>query len=72
VAGDPGGLEWTRSRTPEEIARFKARYHHLLYIDPGGARVAVEGERVVRSALALRRERIWGLIDGARWQRGRP
>jgi GNAT superfamily N-acetyltransferase len=61
VAGDPGGLESTRSRTPEEIARFKARYHHLLYTDPGGAWVAVDGERVVGSALALRRERIWGL-----------
>lgn len=61
VAGDPGGLERVRSRTPEEIARFKARYYHLLDTDPGGAWVAVDGERVVGSALALRREQIWGL-----------
>jgi GNAT superfamily N-acetyltransferase len=61
IADDPGGLERTRSRTPEEIARFKARYHHLLDTDPGGAWVAIDGKQVVGSALALRREQVWGL-----------
>ncbi len=61
VAGDPGGLERAATRTPEEVKRFRARYHRLPDTDPGGAWVALEGDRVIGSALALRREGVWGL-----------
>ena len=61
VVGEHDGLERARTRTPEEMARFKARYYHLLHTDPEGAWVATEGEHVVGSALALRREEVWGL-----------
>jgi GNAT superfamily N-acetyltransferase len=37
------------------------RIRHLIETDPQGAWVAVEGDRVVGSALALVREGVWGL-----------
>ena len=53
--------EQVSRRSSEEVERRKARYRHLLATDPGGCWVAVDGERAVGSALALRRESLWGL-----------
>jgi GNAT superfamily N-acetyltransferase len=45
----------------EWVAWRRRRMRHLLAHDPDGAVVAVEGDRIVGVALALRRERLWGL-----------
>jgi GNAT superfamily N-acetyltransferase len=47
--------------TDQMVERSRPRHHHLLTHDPGGAFVAVNGETVVGSALALRRSDLWGL-----------
>jgi ribosomal protein S18 acetylase RimI-like enzyme len=59
LAADADEKERVLSRPPQEVARRQARYHHLIDTDPQGAWVAVEGERTVGSALALRREGVW-------------
>jgi GNAT superfamily N-acetyltransferase len=48
-------------RSPEEVRSRQARYHHLIDTDPEGCWVAVANGRTVGSALALRREGVWGL-----------
>lgn len=47
--------------TPEVVERQRARFRHFLTNDPGGSWVAESGGRVVGTALALRREGLWGL-----------
>jgi GNAT superfamily N-acetyltransferase len=42
-------------------ARLRIRHEHFLTHDPAGSWVATEDERVVGCALALKRERLWGL-----------
>ena len=49
------------SRSAEEVARRRERYHHFLEHDPEGAWVAVDGDRVAGVALALVREGVWVL-----------
>ena len=56
MAGSAGEEERVRARTEEDVAARLARYRHLIEHDPGGAWIAVDGERAVGSALALRRE----------------
>ncbi|HET7481003.1 MAG TPA: GNAT family N-acetyltransferase [Rubrobacteraceae bacterium] len=51
--------ERARNRSAEEVARREARYRHALEHDPGGAWVAVDGDRVAGAALALVREGVW-------------
>ena len=48
-----------RDRSAEEVRQRKDRYRHFLEHDPSGAWVAVDGERVVGVAVALRREGVW-------------
>jgi ribosomal protein S18 acetylase RimI-like enzyme len=48
-------------RPPEEVRRRQARYHHLIDTDPAGCWVGVANGKAVGSALALRREGVWGL-----------
>lgn len=50
-----------RNRSAEEVRKRKDRYRHFLEHDPGGAWVAVDEERVVGVAVALRRESVWVL-----------
>jgi GNAT superfamily N-acetyltransferase len=47
--------------TPARIAWTERRIGHLLAHDPDGAWVAEEDGRVAGVALALRRDRLWGL-----------
>jgi ribosomal protein S18 acetylase RimI-like enzyme len=49
------------NRSAEEVAQRKERYQHLLKLDPEGAWVAVDGDRVAGVALALVREGVWVL-----------
>ena len=49
------------NRSAEEVAQRKERYQHFLKLDPEGAWVAVDGDRVAGVALALVREGIWVL-----------
>jgi ribosomal protein S18 acetylase RimI-like enzyme len=49
------------NRSPEEVAQRKERYQHFLKLDPEGAWVAVDGDRVAGVALALVREGVWVL-----------
>jgi GNAT superfamily N-acetyltransferase len=49
------------NRSAEEIAQRKERYQHFLKLDPEGAWVAVDGDRVAGVALALVREDVWVL-----------
>lgn len=51
--------EQITNRSPEEVERRKARYDLFLEHDPDGAWVAVDGERVVGSAIALARDGLW-------------
>jgi GNAT superfamily N-acetyltransferase len=50
-------------RTPDEAywTRLRTRHHHFLSHDPGGSWVAEDDGRILGIALALRRERLWGL-----------
>jgi GNAT superfamily N-acetyltransferase len=57
----PEEQELLRKRTAEEVEQRKERYRHLLEHDPGGAWVAVDGDRVAGVALALVREDVWVL-----------
>lgn len=41
--------------------RGKQRHRHFIEHDPDGSWVAVEGDRIVGTGLALRREGLWGL-----------
>jgi GNAT superfamily N-acetyltransferase len=50
-----------RPVTPEVAARQHTRHLHFLTHDPGGSWVATDGGDVIGSALALRREGLWGL-----------
>jgi predicted N-acetyltransferase YhbS len=54
-----GEPEW--DVTSAVVERQRARFRHFLANDPGGSWVAVVDGRVVGSALALRREGLWGL-----------
>jgi GNAT superfamily N-acetyltransferase len=49
------------NRSAEEVARRKQRYQHFLKLDPEGAWVAVDGDRVAGVALAIAREGVWVL-----------
>jgi ribosomal protein S18 acetylase RimI-like enzyme len=49
------------NRSAEEVAQRKERYQHFLKLDPEGAWVAVDGDRVAGVALALVREGVWVL-----------
>lgn len=44
-----------------DLARFRRKFAHLQAHDPAGAWVAVDGDRLVGVALALRRDDLWGL-----------
>lgn len=50
-----------KNRSAEEVAARKERYLHFLRHDPGGAWVAMDGDRIAGVALALVREGIWVL-----------
>jgi GNAT superfamily N-acetyltransferase len=41
--------------------RIHARLRHFVVYDPAGSWVAVDGEKVIGCALALKRESLWGL-----------
>lgn len=45
----------------EDLPRHRSRVEHLVLSDPDGAWVAEEDGAVVGVALAIRRERLWGL-----------
>jgi GNAT superfamily N-acetyltransferase len=47
--------------TPERVEQVRRRISHLLTHDPEGAWVATVGNDVVGVALALKRDRLWGL-----------
>jgi GNAT superfamily N-acetyltransferase len=47
--------------TDATVSRQRARFRHFLTHDPEGSWVAVVDDRVVGTALALRRESMWGL-----------
>jgi GNAT superfamily N-acetyltransferase len=47
--------------TAEGLERAAVRHRHLVEHDPHGAFVAVDDDRVVGCALALRRQDLWGL-----------
>jgi predicted N-acetyltransferase YhbS len=47
--------------TPGGVERARDRIRHFLTHDPGGCWVATIGDDVVGTALALRREHLWGL-----------
>jgi GNAT superfamily N-acetyltransferase len=47
--------------TDELAERHRQRHRHFLDHDPGGAWVALDGDRVIGSALALKRDVLWGL-----------
>src|ERR671927_1601810 len=49
------------NRSAEEVARRKQRYQHFLKLDPEGAWVAMDGDRVAGVALAIAREGVWVL-----------
>jgi len=49
------------SRTEAEVAHWRRRATHLLRHDPDGAWVAEDDGVLVGLAMALRRERLWGL-----------
>ena len=61
LADTPEEEERVRDQSPEEVQRRVNRYRHFLRQDPDGAWVAVDGNRVVGVAVALRRERVWVL-----------
>jgi GNAT superfamily N-acetyltransferase len=54
------GIE-PRPISAEVVARQHARHLHFLTHDPAGSWVATDGDEVIGSALALRREGLWGL-----------
>jgi GNAT superfamily N-acetyltransferase len=47
--------------TDAGLERIGARHRHFLLNDPAGSFVAVEGDLIVGCALALKRDRLWGL-----------
>lgn len=51
----------TPERTSEQVARAHVRVSHLQRTDPDGAWVAVEADKIVGIALALRRGPLWFL-----------
>jgi len=57
----PDDPEITTPPDAARLARMQHRFHHFLTHDPGGAWAAVENDRVVGAALALRRGDLWGL-----------
>jgi GNAT superfamily N-acetyltransferase len=50
-----------RPITDQMWERFYARQEHFLRHDPDGSWVADDGDRIVGVALALKRDRLWGL-----------
>jgi GNAT superfamily N-acetyltransferase len=65
AAFDDHNLQWGEpvpESTPERIDGQRRRIHHFLTHDPEGAWVATSADdRVLGVALALRRDRLWGL-----------
>jgi GNAT superfamily N-acetyltransferase len=47
--------------SPESVERQRRRHRHFIAHDPGGSWVATAGDEIVGSALALRRDAMWGL-----------
>jgi GNAT superfamily N-acetyltransferase len=47
--------------TPSVVERQRGRFRHFIAHDPAGSWVAVSNGAVVGAALALRRDRLWGL-----------
>lgn len=47
--------------TSSEVERWHRRAHHLLGTDPNGCWVAEDGGDVIGIAMALRRDKLWGL-----------
>ncbi|MBV9291868.1 MAG: GNAT family N-acetyltransferase [Frankiales bacterium] len=47
--------------SPESVERQRRRHRHFIAHDPAGSWVATSGDEIVGSALALRRDSMWGL-----------